>query len=113
MKSPITTHVLDTSLGAPAHGVDVVLHRIDGDATREIARGTTNDDGRAGHLLPPGSLDRGTYRLSFDTGAYFAKQGRSCFYPRVDVVFLVADDGEHFHVPLLLSPIGYTTYRGS
>ena len=114
-KSPITTHVLDTARGRPAAGIPVCLERADlAGAWTELARGVTNADGRAGELLPPGStLAPGEYRLGFDTAGYFASNGVSGFYPRVLVIFLVEDGAQHHHVPLLLSPYGYSTYRGS
>lgn len=108
MKSPITTHVLDTALGRPAAGIAIALSRIDGS---EIARGVTNDDGRIADLVS-GSLAAGTYRMTFATGPYFEATGRPVFYPEVSVVFTIAA-GEHYHIPLLLSPFGYSTYRGS
>lgn len=113
MKSPITTHVLDTARGAPAAGVAVVLERAGGGAVTEIARGVTDDDGRIGDLLEPGRLEPGEYRLSFAVGEYFASHGVESFYPRASVEFLVKDPTAHYHVPLLLSPYGYSTYRGS
>ena len=105
----ISTHVLDTARGHPAAGLEVVLER----EGEQLGRGTTDADGRIGELLPPGAeLEDGRYRLTFDTGAYFRDRGEAAFYPEVAVVFTVAAD-EHHHVPLLLSPFGYTTYRGS
>jgi 5-hydroxyisourate hydrolase len=118
-RSPITTHVLDTSLGKPAVGVAVRLARLEGGAFVELAAGTTDADGRASQLLAPGSLTKGTYRISFDVGAYFAASGRASFYPHVDVVFVIESldphhgSPPHWHVPLLLNPFGYSTYRGS
>ena len=111
--SAITTHVLDTARGRPAAGVAVVLERLaDGGAT--LGRGATDADGRLRDLLPAGEpLEPGAYRLVFDTGAYFARGGAESFYPEVAIVFQVKNGGEHFHVPLLLSPFGYSTYRGS
>lgn len=108
----ISTHVLDTAAGRPAAGVEVVLSRLDGSDWTAIGEGTTNADGRVGDLYrtPP---EPGTYRVAFAVGAYFASRGADSFYPEVTVVFRVAGAGEHFHVPLLLSPFGYTTYRGS
>ena len=107
--SPITTHVLDTAKGKPAHGVPVVLELKTGAAWKELGRGTTDADGRLKTLLPDGAaLRHGTYRLTFDTAAYLGK----AFYPEVAVCFEVRDDAHH-HVPLLLSPFGYSTYRGS
>lgn len=113
MKSPLTTHVLDTSTGRPAAGVAVHLERKDGDGFRDLARGITNDDGRVVDLLAPDSLVAGVYRLTFATAAYFAKDGRPSFYPDVTIAFEVTQPREHHHVPLLLSPFGYSTYRGS
>jgi 5-hydroxyisourate hydrolase len=112
--SAISTHVLDTSLGRPAAGIAVVLEVESGAGVwKEIGHGTTNTDGRAANLLAEGSLAEGTYRLTFETEAYF----RSCtvhgFYPRVTVIFHVRDAKQHHHIPLLLSPYGYSTYRGS
>jgi 5-hydroxyisourate hydrolase len=112
-KSPITTHILDVSLGKPAAGVAVVLAREESGEFVELARGTTDADGRVADLLAPGSLTRGVHRLSFAVGPYFAGSGRASFYPHVDVVFAVTAPAEHHHVPLLLSPFGYSTYRGS
>jgi 5-hydroxyisourate hydrolase len=113
--SPITTHVLDTARGRPAEGVAVVLdyQSTEGGWT-ELARGQTNADGRLMTLLPDGApLPTGIYRLRFATGAYHAALGVSGFYPEVQVLFQIAGQGVHFHVPLLLSPFGYSTYRGS
>ncbi|MET0387946.1 MAG: hydroxyisourate hydrolase [Polyangiales bacterium] len=112
--SQITTHVLDTSLGKPAAGLSLQLAVVEADGNyREIATGTTNAEGRVLDLLRDTPLTRGTYRLTFDTGAYFAATQRMSFYPRVVVLFEVRVEGEHHHVPLLLNPYGYSTYRGS
>lgn len=113
--SAITTHVLDTARGRPAAGVPVHLERVSGDREPSVlARGTTDADGRLRDLLPADEAVRpGTYRLVFDTGAYFADRGQDAFYPEVSIVFAVREAGEHYHVPLLLSPYGYSTYRGS
>ncbi|MBW3671132.1 MAG: hydroxyisourate hydrolase [Acidobacteria bacterium] len=112
MRSPITTHVLDTALGRPAAGITIRLSRIDG-SDIELASGTTNDDGRIADLLAPGSLEASTYRVTFETGPYFEAAGRPVFYPEVSVVFTIRETTQHYHVPLLLSPFGYSTYRGS
>lgn len=112
MSSPITTHVLDTSIGRPAPGVRITLEFLDGEAYREVGEGTTDDDGRVGDLLE-GSLQAGTYRITFHVGEYFDGMGRASFYPTVPVIFSIQAPGEHFHVPLLLNPYGYSTYRGS
>lgn len=105
----ISTHILDTATGRPAPGVKISLARRDVDAWSPVADGVTDDDGRLRTLVPPGPAPHGTYRLTFDTRAYL---GESAFFPEVQIVFVVADD-RHHHVPLLLSPFGYSTYRGS
>jgi 5-hydroxyisourate hydrolase len=107
--STLSTHVLDTALGCPAGGVPVTLSDADG---RPLGAGTTDEDGRVGRLGPD-RLEPGTYSLRFDTAAYFAASGRTTFYPEVLVTFTVGGGGEHYHVPVLLSPFGYSTYRGS
>lgn len=106
--SGISTHVLDTALGTPAAGVRVGLTGPDG----RVHGGVTDVDGRVGELVP-GPLVPGVHRVVFDTGAYFAGTGQPAFYPEVDIAFTVRDQLEHYHVPLLLSPFGYSTYRGS
>jgi 5-hydroxyisourate hydrolase len=113
MKTPITTHVLDTAEGAPAANLDVVVERRGEDGFREVGRGTTDEDGRITELLHSSSLEAGVYRITFFTGPYFDRLGTLAFYPEVSVVFTVPDGTEHYHVPLLLSPFGYSTYRGS
>ena len=112
--SAITTHILDTSRGRPATGVPVVLEYERGGEWIEVGRGQTDADGRLKDLLRADfSLAEGTYRLSFDASGYFSAQGTESFYPLVTVTFFVADATQHYHVPLLLSPYGYSTYRGS
>jgi 5-hydroxyisourate hydrolase len=113
--SAITTHVLDTSRGRPASGVAVKLERETAHGGwQEIGTGATDADGRARDLLPDGfALSEGAYRLSFATGPYFAAQEIETFYREVLIVFTVSDAAQHYHVPLLLSPFGYSTYRGS
>ena len=113
--STVTTHVLDTALGRPAVGLLVVLERVEpGDSPVQLGTGTTDGDGRLRTLLPPGEgVENGDYRLRFATSAYFARDGRESFYPEVVVEFRVAGPTAHYHVPLLLSPYGYATYRGS
>ena len=112
--SGITTHVLDTARGRPASGVPVVLEIRSEDGWRELARATTDDDGRVRQLLPAGSsLIPGVYRLTFDLDRYFAARESEGFYPEAAIVFHVRDAAQHYHVPLLLSPFGYSTYRGS
>ena len=113
----ISTHVLDTARGAPAVGVLVTLERLgseDASPTREMTRRKTDADGRIRELLPKGAaLGVGRYRLTFDTGSYFSSAGVEPFYPAVVVVFIVRDTSQHYHVPLLLSPYAYSTYRGT
>ncbi len=113
--SGISTHVLDTASGSPAGGVDVTLERRDaGGGWTAVGGGRTDADGRAGALLAEGSaLEAGTYRITFAIGPYHGRQGRRGFHPEVPVVFEVTDAAAHHHVPLLVSPFGYTTYRGS
>ena len=111
--SPITTHVLDTALGKPASGLMVRLERQESPSIwRELSLRSTDDSGRIGDLLDV-PLERATYRLIFETGAYFARLGQPQFYPLVEVQFRIEAPSEHYHVPLLLSPFGYSTYRGS
>ena len=111
----ITTHVLDTSIGRPAAGVGVRLeHAGAGGAWRAVGAGATDGDGRLRSLVPAGSdVAAGTYRLTFETAAYFEGRSVESFYPRVVVEFTIAEPGAHCHVPLLVSPFGYSTYRGS
>jgi len=107
--SQVTTHVLDAALGTPASGVPVSLHSEDGDI---LGVGLTDTDGRIG-ALGPDALPVGVYTLVFDTGLYFERDGRESFYPNVTITFALAEEGAHYHVPLLLSPFAYSTYRGS
>ncbi|WOJ95915.1 hydroxyisourate hydrolase [Congregibacter brevis] len=112
--SQITTHILDTALGQPASAVPLALFQLQDNEWTELSSGVTNDDGRiAGLLAADHVLPAGTYRMHFDTSAYFSNRDLDVFYPYVDVVFNLDDSGEHYHIPLLLSPFGYSTYRGS
>jgi 5-hydroxyisourate hydrolase len=112
--SAITTHVLDTSVGRPAAGVPVVLEREDRDSWLVVGRGVTDQDGRLRSLMPEGTPPgTGRYRLTFHTKSYHDRTGALAFYPVVVVVFDTAAGESHYHVPLLLSPFGYSTYRGS
>ncbi len=109
----ISTHILDTTRGRPASGVLVTLeHRASGDRYETLGEGTTDADGRVKALLPH-SPDPGTYRITFQVAPYFELLGVAAFYPEVTITFLVAQSGQHYHVPLLLNPFGYSTYRGS
>jgi 5-hydroxyisourate hydrolase len=110
--STVTTHVLDTALGQPAAGVAVRLERVSDAGQEEIGHASTDADGRIKDIGPE-RLPPGVYRLVFGTAAYFAQQRTAAFFPEVAVTFTVARGVPHYHVPLLLSPFGYTTYRGS
>ena len=114
MKSPITTHVLDTARGCPAVGVPVVLEqRQESGSFVELGSGITDQNGRISDLISGKELKTGEYRLTFDTGTYFAAQSVTAFFLSVVVDFRLLETSEHYHVPLLLSPFGYSTYRGS
>lgn len=114
MKSPITTHVLDISRGKPASGVVVVLEKQERDIWTPLAKSATDADGRINNLLDENHiLDSSTYRLTFGTGSYFSSHGVKSIFPAVVVVFEVHDPSQHYHIPLLVSPFGYSTYRGS
>ncbi|MEM9328774.1 MAG: hydroxyisourate hydrolase [Bacteroidota bacterium] len=109
--SQLTTHILDTSIGKPAVGVKVQL--LDPTAGSEpIAEGTTNADGRVADLTSHLQLPKGNYELVFAVAEYFDRREVQSFYPKVTVSFLL-EEGQHYHVPLLLNPFGYSTYRGS
>ncbi len=111
--SGITSHILDTSMGRPAAGVDVVLERHFDGSWVSVGQGVTNADGRV--QLHPGDrpLESGFYRIRFATGSYFGRRDIETFYPVVEVQFEIRDGRQHYHVPLLLNPFGYSTYRGS
>ncbi|MFI5345704.1 MAG: hydroxyisourate hydrolase [Elusimicrobiota bacterium] len=110
--SPITTHVLDTALGRPAAGITLILSKSSGSGWTNVGRGVTDADGRCKSLMKEGKLKKGAYRLTFGVASYFKKTKQLSFYPSVSIVFTVRD-ARHHHVPLLLSPWGYSTYRGS
>lgn len=108
--STITTHVLDTSTGKPAVGIRVTLERD----SSLIGSSVTDEDGRCRDLLQHGSsLGEGDYRLTFAVADYFDRAKTSAFYSEITINFRILDEGQHYHVPLLLSPYGYSTYRGS
>lgn len=116
--SPLTTHVLDTARGSPARNLQIQLYfeeiRPDSRMWKHIASGVTNADGRAPNLLTQEQFIPGKYMIRFETEAYFKEIGvSSFFYPYVEIVFLISDPSQHYHVPLLLSPFSYSTYRGS
>ena len=106
----ISTHILDTSLGHPASGVTVQLEKKVGETWSPLSKAETNADGRIAFQTPPTA---GTYRLLFETEAYFKKHQTVAFFPSVPVIFQITDTGRKYHVPLLLNPYGYSTYRGS
>jgi 5-hydroxyisourate hydrolase len=111
--SKITTHILDTSKGRPAEGVTIILYHGTNDQWEEIARATTNQDGRAPALGNQDHSEReGIFKMRFETKDYFDRNQIATFYPYVEIVFEVSKE-EHYHVPLLLNPFGYSTYRGS
>ena len=113
MKS-ISTHVLDISRGRPAEGVPVTLEKKNAaGGYASVNSGRTDADGRVKGLVGEGDLTEGTYRITFDTGAYFAALQVEAFYPEASIVFVIRDAAAHYHVPLLLSAYGYSTYRGS
>lgn len=109
----ITTHVLDTSIGRPGRGIAVALERMEVGDWAAVGAGITDDDGRLRTLTPQGPVEPGTYRIRFATGEYFAVQGVTGFFPLVEIQFTVVDGAAHYHVPLLLSPYSFSTYRGS
>ena len=111
--SQLTTHILDTSSGQPAPGIEIILYQQKNAQWEILAKGKTNNDGRVADLLPKENiLEPGQYKLKFETQPYFNKQNIQTFYPYVEISFQITD-ATHYHVPLLLNPFGYTTYRGS
>ena len=111
--SQITTHVLDISAGKPGNDIGVSLMGEINNEWQTIAQGVTNADGRISDLLPDEkTLSAGVYKIIFNTGEYYKIQKIKTFYPAVEILFTVFDD-THYHVPLLISPFGYSTYRGS
>lgn len=111
-RSRVTTHVLDAVNGRPAVGVAATLEKQVGSGWEPVATGETDDDGRIADFGPV-DLAPGTYRVGFDTAAYFARTGQTAFYPAVSITFTLDDAEAHYHVPLLLSPYAFSTYRGS
>lgn len=112
--SQITTHILDTARGTPAAGVALALYQEQSSGWVKLAEGVTDDDGRVGGLLArTEALPAGVYRMHFATADYFGGRGLPVFYPYVDVVFTLDGSADHYHIPLLLAPYGYSTYRGS
>lgn len=111
--SQLTTHILDTTKGKPAQGVTIILFQEQNDNWKELARGITNSDGRIPDLLKKDVvLQHGIYKMKFETKDYFDKDRIDTFYPYAEIVFSITTN-EHYHIPLLLNPFGYSTYRGS
>jgi len=109
----ITSHILDTSLGKPAQGVSITLSRQKSEQWNALGSASTNQDGRVGDFTGSSdTLPAGVYKLTFQLRDYYARQNVSSFYPYAEVVFEIKGDGQHYHVPLLLNPFGYSTYRG-
>jgi 5-hydroxyisourate hydrolase len=112
--SAITTHVLDITRGLPAQGVRIELERKQGEEWLVLGSGVTDGDGRIRDLLPPESpLRAGLYRLRFQTGEYFSGLGIAALHPFIEIVFDARDESAHYHIPLLVTPHAYSTYRGS
>ena len=111
--SQLTTHILDTTKGKPAKDVPITLYKNEKEQWTELVKGITNKDGRIPDLLKKDIvLEKGIYKIRFETKDYFDKDGIASFYPFVEIVFDITTQ-EHYHIPLLLSPFGYSTYRGS
>ena len=111
--SPITTHVLDTSRGCPGAGIRIELHRKSGEAWKLVGESHTDANGRCGTLMGDKEPEPGTYRLNFHAAEYFQKQNTKTFYSEIPIIFELSDPNQHYHVPLLINPFGYSTYRGS
>lgn len=111
--SQLTTHILDITKGKPAPGVSIILYQQQSGEWKEITKGITNNDGRIPNFLNKEvALDTGVYKMRFETKEYFDKQSIQTFYPFVEIIFHITTN-EHYHIPLLLTPFGYSTYRGS
>jgi 5-hydroxyisourate hydrolase len=112
--NPLSVHVLNLETGTPSAGINVMLERHANKGWEPLAQGTTNEQGRIAELFPTGSsLEKGEYRVTFKTGEYYERTGRESFFPEIPVIFQVKQTNQHYHIPLLLSPYGFSTYRGS
>ena len=112
--NPLSVHVLNLENGLPSPGVNVTLEKHVGKEWQSLSQGVTNEQGRIGELFPAKqTLEAGEYRVVFKTGEYFKKAGRDTFFPEIPVIFEVKNVDQHYHIPLLLSPYGFSTYRGS
>ncbi|KAI9471909.1 MAG: hydroxyisourate hydrolase [Benjaminiella poitrasii] len=115
-KSPVTCHVLIASTGQPGQNIDVRIEKLNQQSNdfTTLSTAQTNNDGRCPTLLPEGyQIEKGIYRVTFETKAFFSKFGQECFYPYVQITFELSNPEQHYHIPLLISPYSYTTYRGS
>ncbi|WP_034948885.1 hydroxyisourate hydrolase [Erwinia oleae] len=114
VKNPLSVHVLNLQTGTPTAGIAVDLEQKQENGWKKLASGTTDDNGRIGALFPAGKiLSHGDYKVVFQTGNYYQKIKQPTFFPEIPVIFHVEKDGDHYHIPLLLSPYGYSTYRGN
>ena len=112
--NPLSVHVLNLQDGLPSPGVEVSLEKLDGERWNKLNEGTTNEQGRITALYPEGKkLESGTYRVTFETGEWFKQHATASFFPEVPVIFEVDGTVPHYHIPLLLSPYGFSTYRGN
>lgn len=112
--SRISSHVLDTTRGVPASGIHIQLFKLINAQWVALQQDTTNSDGRVANLLPENTpLETGRYKIRFALESYFQAQQQPCFYPQVDIECHLKSEDEHYHIPLLISPFGYSTYRGS
>jgi len=112
--NPLSVHVLNLQDGLPSPGVEVVLEKQNGQNWSKLSSGTTDEKGRIGALYPEGkTLENGIYRVTFKTGAWFAQRKIASFFPEVPVIFQADGTVPHYHIPLLLSPYGFSTYRGN
>lgn len=112
--NPLSVHVLNLENGLPSPGVQVVLEQQKGDEWTQLSTGVTNEQGRITALFPEGqSLENGNYRVTFETGEWFKEHDTATFFPEVPVIFSADASVEHYHIPLLLSPYGFSTYRGN
>jgi 5-hydroxyisourate hydrolase len=109
----LSTHILDTAIGRPAAHVGLALAQLQGDQWYEIGRGETDGNGRCATLLGETPLQAATYKIRFATAEYFAAQHLVGLYPYIEIIFTVTEASQHYHIPLLLTANGYTTYRGS
>lgn len=113
-QNPLSVHVLDQGSGQPGAGIQVTLEQRKGTEWLQLASGVTNEQGRIPALYPEGkAMAAGDYRIVFRTGEHFARKGQPTFFPRIPVEFTVDAPAQHYHIPLLLSPFGYSTYRGN